>query len=98
MTMKKTHWSVAQAKASLSQVLQEAAAAPQVIERRGTPVAVVVSLDQYRASLGDPADASAMLGRWQAFLRASAAVRASGGGALARTKRVARRSPFGKAR
>lgn len=98
MTMKKTHWSVAQVKASLSQVLREAETAPQVIERRGTAVAVVVSLEQYRASLGDPADASAMLGRWQAFLRASAAVRESGGGTLARTKRAARRSPFGPAR
>ena len=98
MAMKKTHWSVAQAKASLSQVLAEAAATPQVIERRGTPVAVVVSLEQYRASLGDPADASARLGRWQAFLRVSAALREAGGGTLAKTRRVARPSPFGRAR
>lgn len=98
MTMKKTHWSVAEAKASFSEVLVEAAVAPQVIERRGTPVAVVVSLEQYRASLGDPADASAMLGRWQAFLRASAEVRAAGGGTLAKTKRAPRRSPFGPRR
>lgn len=98
MTMKKAHWSVAEAKAALSQVLVEAALTPQVIERRGTPVAVVVSLEQYRASLGDPAEASARLGRWQAFLRASAVVRAAGGGTVAKTKRAPRRSPFGPLR
>jgi prevent-host-death family protein len=96
--MTKGHWSVARAKASLSRVLQEAAVGPQVIERRGTPVAVVVSLELYRSSLGEPAEASARLGRWQAFLRVSAALREAGGGTLARTKRVARRSPFGPAR
>ena len=92
--MKKSHWSVAQAKASLSQVLADAAQTPQVIEKRGTPVAVVVSLEQYRASLGDPAEAAARLGKWQAFLRASAALREDGGATLVKTRRVPRRSPF----
>ena len=96
--MKTGHWSIAEAKASLSRVVAGAAEAPQVLERRGTPVAVVLSLEQYRASLGEPDEAAGRLGRWQAFLRASALLRESGGATLARAKRGRRRSPFGKAR
>lgn len=98
MTMTKAHWSVAQAKASLSRVLAEAALLPQVIERRGKPVAVVVSIDDYQQALGDPADASTRLGKWRSFLRASGALRAAGGATLAASRREVRKSPFGRKR
>jgi prevent-host-death family protein len=92
--MKAAHWSVARAKAALSQVLAATAAAPQVIEKRGKPVAVVISLEQYQQSIGDPAEGAARLGRWQAFLRASGELRSGGGANLARSKRTPRGSPF----
>lgn len=98
MTMTKAHWSVADAKASLSRVLADAAESPQVIEKRGKPVAVVISLEDYQQALGDPADAAKRLGRWRAFLRASSELRASGGATLAAARREARGSPLGRAR
>lgn len=96
MTMIKAHWSVAQAKASLSRLLTEAEKLPQVIEKRGKPVAVVISMEDYQQALGDPADASVRLGRWRAFLRASRELRAKGGVALSLPKRERRRSPLGQ--
>jgi prevent-host-death family protein len=98
MTMTKAHWSVAQAKASLSRVLADAALLPQVIERRGKPVAVVVSMADYQQALGDPAEASRRLGKWRSFLRTSSELRAAGGAALSLPRRETRRSPFGRAR
>lgn len=40
-------WSVAEAKAKLSEVLARAKRSPQVIESRGEPVAVVLSLHEF---------------------------------------------------
>lgn len=40
-------WTVAGAKARLSEVLQRAQKAPQVVTRNGTPMAVVVSSDEW---------------------------------------------------
>lgn len=91
MTMTKAHWSVAQAKASLSKVLAAAAGAPQVIEKRGKPVAVVVAMDDYQEALGDPAKPR---GSWAAFLRKSDELRAAGGATLAVSRRKTRKSPF----
>jgi prevent-host-death family protein len=49
MAKRKTHWSVADAKASLSEVLQQAiATGPQTITRHGEPVAVVVSVGEWK--------------------------------------------------
>lgn len=96
--MTKAHWSVAQAKASLSRVLAEAAGSPQVIAKRGKPVAVVLSLEDYQQALGDPADAAHRLGRWRAFLHASRELRAAGGATLAATRRQPRKSPLGWAK
>jgi prevent-host-death family protein len=98
MTMTKAHWSVAQAKASLSRVLADAALLPQVIERRGKPVAVVVSMADYQQALADPAAAARRLGTWRAFLKTSSDLRAAGGVALAPLRREARKSPFGRVR
>jgi len=95
MTMTKDHWSVAQAKAFLSRVLADAAGSPQVIEKRGKAVAVVLSLADYQQALGDPADAAKRLGRWRGFLRASGELRASGGATLAASRRQPRKSPLG---
>ncbi|NOU34153.1 MAG: type II toxin-antitoxin system prevent-host-death family antitoxin [Polyangiaceae bacterium] len=47
---------MAEAKASLSAVLEDAKTRPQVIENRGTAVAVVVSIAAYRECIGDPDD------------------------------------------
>jgi prevent-host-death family protein len=98
MTMTTAHWSVAQAKASLSRLLADAARLPQVIERRGTPIAVVVSIADYQQALGDPAEAAKRLGKWRTFLRTSSDLRTAGGAALTLPRRVARKSPLGRAR
>jgi prevent-host-death family protein len=98
MTMAKAHWSVAQAKASLSRVLADAVLLPQVIERRGKPVAVVVSMADYEQSLGDPAEAASRLGRWRRFLQASRDLRAGGGVSLSLPRREVRKSPLGRVR
>lgn len=42
-------WSAAEAKAKLSEVLEEAQKEPQKIRNRGKPVAVVVSMHEYQA-------------------------------------------------
>jgi prevent-host-death family protein len=49
VTKRKTRWSVADAKASLSELIARASSAgPQTITRRGEPVAVVVSVDEWK--------------------------------------------------
>src|SRR5471032_149386 len=98
MTMKKAHWSVAQAKASLSQVLSDASVQPQVIEKRGKPVAVVLSLQDYQDAIGDPDDGALKGTRWQGFLKASAELRSRGGATLAIPRRLPRPSPFGRSK
>lgn len=42
-------WSAAEAKAKLSEVLEEAQKEPQKIRNRGKPVAVIVSIQEYEA-------------------------------------------------
>jgi prevent-host-death family protein len=88
MTMsKRGHtWSLASAKAELSRVVDDAQRRPQVIERRGRPVAMVVAMEQFE-------DGRAAT-RWRKFLEISAEIRASGGGELRVPRRGARRSPF----
>jgi len=41
-------WSVAEAKKRLSELLRAAGSEPQVVERRGEPIAAVVDYDSYR--------------------------------------------------
>jgi prevent-host-death family protein len=82
------HWSVAAAKAELSRLVEDAQRRPQVIERRGKPVVVVVAIDQFEDSSGGA--------RWRKFLDASAEIRASGGGQLRVPRRQRRVSPFGR--
>jgi prevent-host-death family protein len=94
MTMKHEHWSVAEAKASLSRVLSEAESGPQVIENRGRPVAVVISFRDYEKALGDPDAGSVESSRWRRFLAASARLRGRGGATIPLGKRTPRRSPF----
>ena len=93
MTMKKAHWSVANAKASLSAVLENAKAAPQVIENRGTAVAVIVSIDAYRERIGDP-DEDTESSRWLSFLRWNEGARHHNGATLAPSPRKPRADPF----
>ncbi len=88
MSNRSQHWSVASAKAELSRVLEAAQHRPQVIERRGEPVAVIVSVDQFE-------DGSAGA-RWQKFIQTSASIRAGGGGELRVARRSRRASPFGR--
>jgi prevent-host-death family protein len=90
MSSKAHRWSVASAKAELSRVLDEAQRRPQVIERRGKPIAVVVAADRFE-------DTSATE-RWRKFLAVSAEVRAAGGGELHVPRRHRRRSPFAASR
>jgi prevent-host-death family protein len=42
-------WSVAEARARFSEVLQAAESAPQVVSNRGRPVAVIVSPEEFEA-------------------------------------------------
>lgn len=92
MTM--SHWSVASAKAELSLVLERARRSPQIIEKRGLPIAVVLGIDDYsrldeRQSKTD---------QWKRFLAQSAALREEGGADLEIPKRTARPSPFDRKR
>jgi len=86
-------WPVAEAKAKLSELLDDAADDPQTIERRGKPVAVVLGIDAYRAVSEKLAKASAEE-RMQSFLERCASLRARGGVELPIGRRVVRSSPF----
>jgi prevent-host-death family protein len=86
MSARGHRWSVAAAKAELSRVVESAQERPQVIERRGKPVAVVIGVEQF-----EDVEAAA---RWRRFLEVSREVRESGGGTLRVTSRQRRGSPF----
>jgi prevent-host-death family protein len=87
MSSRTSRWSVADAKAHLSELMEEARKRPQTIERRGKPVVVVVSVDQY-------ADDEA---RWRRFLDVCEQIREAGGGEIRVPRRTGRRSPFARA-
>jgi prevent-host-death family protein len=89
-----SRWNVASAKACLSRVLARAQRSPQVIEKRGAPVAVVVGAQEY-ARL---ADGDRQRSRWRRFLELSADLREEGGVELEMPEREARSSPFGRRR
>jgi prevent-host-death family protein len=86
-------WGLAEAKARLSEVLQQAAQEPQTIKRRGKPVAAVVDIAQFGETQRRALAGSAQQ-RMQAFLAASGEVRRHGGVELRIAKRRARKSPF----
>ena len=88
MSSRMRHWSVADAKARLSELMEEARSRPQTIERRGRPLVVVVSVEQFE----DSDDAA----RWRRFVATSAEIRAKGGAALRVPERTRRRSPFAR--
>lgn len=89
-----SRWNVASAKAELSRVLERARRSPQIIEKRGEPVAVVVGMEEY-AQLVDGRRKST---RWKKFLAQSAALREEGGVDLEIPQRTSRPSPFGRRR
>lgn len=86
MSLPADRWSVAEAKSGLSRLVQSAQRRPQVIERRGKPVAVVIAMDQF--------EDRAVSARWKQFLDASARIRSEGGGDLRIPRRRPRASPF----
>jgi prevent-host-death family protein len=89
MTMSRSSsWNVAEAKARFSTLMERATASPQTVRRRGKPMAVVVSVEQFAAS-----DHGA---RWRRFLALSAEVRREGGGEVRVPQRTPRRSPFAR--
>lgn len=94
MTMSSSRWNIASAKAELSRLVRQARRRPQVIENRGTPVAVVLSAEDFERM----AEADRGAGRWRAYLALSAEIRADGGATLEVPRRRARRSPFIRAR
>ncbi len=69
-------WSVSEAKAKLSAVLASARRAPQLIENRGEPVAVVLSPAEYERLTA--ALAPARPGAMQRWLEESARLRGAG--------------------
>jgi prevent-host-death family protein len=89
MSSRSGHWSVADAKARLSELMEKARATPQTIERRGRPLVVVVSIEQFE----DGDDAA----RWRRFVHSSVEVRAAGGADLRVPRRTPRRTPFARA-
>ena len=93
--MSRSSWSIATAKAELSNVVRRAQREPQVIENRGEPVAVVVGIDEYRRT----SEREGRKARWQDFLaRTDAMVAAGGGFDLDISQRTARPSPFARPR
>jgi prevent-host-death family protein len=88
MSVRRAHWSVADAKARLSELMDRARDRPQTIERRGRPLVVVVSVEQFQGS--DDAV------RWRTFLDTCAEIRAAGGGDIRVPRRAPRRSPFSR--
>jgi prevent-host-death family protein len=94
MTMSTSHrWSVGRAKAQFSAMLAEAEHAPQLVERRGKPVAVVVSADDF-ARIGKLESGTLFGARWRRFLDISSTVRGEGGAVLKIPRRRPRASPF----
>jgi prevent-host-death family protein len=93
MTMS-SRWSIATAKAELSQAVRQARHRPQIIENRGKPVAVLLGMDEY-ARL---AEQETELSRWRAFLALSESLRAEGGAELDLPRRETRPSPFSRHR
>ena len=97
MVMKGTHinrrWSVAEAKARLSEVVHEAGKEPQVIENRGREVAVVLGIDEYDRLRAIESEAAPRT-RWAEFLRHSEQLRSEGGAELVESVREPRPSPF----
>ncbi len=81
-------WSVADAKAHLSEVITNARETGQAqrIENRGRPVAVLVDASRFEAmsAIGEP------VARYQAFLAQSASLRAAGGASLKLPRRRSR--------
>ena len=95
VSKKKPSWGLAEAKARLSEVLERAKVEPQIIEKRGRAVGVVVDIDQFgeaerRARLGSAES------RIRSFLAAAAAVREAGGVELELPVRQPRKSPFAR--
>jgi prevent-host-death family protein len=85
-------WSVAEAKARLSEVLNEAQRRPQLIENRGRGVAVLVSVEEYEALMALKEQA-APRARLDAFLRLSQEIREAGGAELELPPRSSRGAP-----
>ncbi len=90
MTMSRSRWSIAAAKAELSNVVRRAQRVPQVLENRGEPVAVLVGIDEYRRT----AERGAATARWSAFLDLTAELRADGALEIEIPPRTTRASPF----
>jgi hypothetical protein len=86
MSIESHRWSVAAAKAELSRVLTLAPRHPQVIERRGKAVAVVIAIDQFEDETAGA--------RWRKFIELSAELRADGGAELRLPRRERRASPL----
>jgi prevent-host-death family protein len=95
MVRKNNSWGLAAAKAQLSEVVERAQHAPQIIERRGQPVGVVVGM-----KLHEEAERRATLGsveqRMREFLEISAKIRAEGGVQPSIPRRAPRKSPFAR--
>jgi prevent-host-death family protein len=86
-------WSVAAAKAHLSELVDDARRRPQLIENRGREVAVVLGIDDF-LRLNALGERAAPAERLAEFLRFSARLRAAGGASLRLPRRRARPSPF----
>jgi prevent-host-death family protein len=91
--MKDARWSVAEAKARLSEMIQEAQLEPQVISSRGREVAVLMGMQQYDELL-QLKHANGPRERLEEFLTVSQQVRSGGGVELTLADRELRNSPL----
>lgn len=79
--------------AGFSALLVDAAVRPQLIDRRGRPVALVVGIDEFEA-MSRKAELGSTDARMRRLLESSAALRAGGGVTLRIGRRERRSSPF----
>lgn len=89
----KSHWSVSEAKARFSEVLDRAQAHPQIIENRGREMAVVLDVTEYRALQARAIDRTSTT-RIAEFLRFCNALQSESGAELEIPPRETRPSPF----
>jgi prevent-host-death family protein len=93
MENREAHWSVSDAKARFSEILERAGKQPQFIENRGREVAVLLDVRDYRA-LRSRAAAGAPNARIQEFLRFCREIQDRDGAELELPPREVRSSPF----
>ncbi|MBI2565790.1 MAG: type II toxin-antitoxin system Phd/YefM family antitoxin [Candidatus Schekmanbacteria bacterium] len=93
MENRDARWSVSEAKARFSEVLDRARVQPQIIENRGKEMAIILDMSAYRRLQAHEAVA-AQNTRIAEFLRTCKEIQEEGGAELELPPREVRSSPF----